>query len=174
MTREEKSRAIEELTETLNANEIVYLADISELDALKTTALRRQCFKQGITLKVVKNTLLKKAIEQVAGKDYGELPSVLKGNTSLMTADVANAPAKLIKEFRKKADKPILKAAYIEEAVYLGDENVDVLAALKSKNELIADVIGLLQSPPKTVISQLQSGKDLLAGVVKTLGDREN
>lgn len=174
MTREEKSRAIEELTTTLNENDIVYLADISELDALNTTALRRLCFKHGISLKVVKNTLLQKAIEQVSGKEYGELTSVLKGNTSLMTAEVANAPAKLIKEFRKKADKPILKAAYIEESVYIGDENVEVLAALKSKNELIADVIGLLQSPPKTVISQLQSGKDLLAGVVKTLGERES
>lgn len=174
MTREEKSRAIEELTTTLNENDIVYLADISELDALNTTALRRLCFKHGISLKVVKNTLLQKAIEQVSGKEYGELTSVLKGNTSLMTAEVANAPAKLIKEFRKKADKPILKAAYIEESVYIGDENVEVLASLKSKNELIADVIGLLQSPPKTVISQLQSGKDLLAGVVKTLGERES
>ncbi len=174
MTREEKSRAIAELTETLNEHEIVYLADISELNALSTTNLRRQCFKQGITLKVVKNTLLEKALEKVEGKNYGDLPSVLKGNTSLMTAEVASAPAKLIKEFRKKSDKPILKAAYIQESVYVGDENVELLAALKSKDELIAEVIAILQSPPKTVISQLQSGKDLLAGVVKTLGERES
>lgn len=174
MTREEKSRAIAELTETLNEHEIVYLADISELNALSTTNLRRQCFKQGIALKVVKNTLLEKALEKVEGKNYGDLPSVLKGNTSLMTAEVASAPAKLIKEFRKKSDKPILKAAYIQESVYVGDENVELLAALKSKDELIAEVIAILQSPPKTVISQLQSGKDLLAGVVKTLGERES
>ena len=174
MTREEKKRAIDELTETLKSSEIFYLADISGLNAASTTQLRRRCFKSDVTLKMVKNTLLEKAMSNVEDKDFGELSTVLKGSTSLMTAETANAPAKLIKDFRKKEEKPLLKAAYIDSSVYVGDENLETLASLKSKDELIAEVVSLLQSPAKKVVSQLQSGNDILSGVVKTLGEKES
>jgi large subunit ribosomal protein L10 len=131
------------------------------------------CFKKEVHIKMVKNTLLAKAIEKVEDKDFGEIPTVLKGSTSLMISETGNVPAKLIKEFRKKEEKPLLKAAYIDESVYIGDDQLEMLAALKSKDELIADVVSILQSPAKTVISQLQSGKDKLSGVVKALADRE-
>jgi large subunit ribosomal protein L10 len=173
MTREEKNKAISDLTETLQSNEIIYLADISNLDADATSRLRRQCFKSEITLQVVKNTLLKKAMESVEGKDFSELYGVLKGNTSIMYCETANAPAKLIKDFRKKTEKPLLKAAYVQEAVFVGDDKIDALASLKSREELIADVIMLLQSPAKNVISQLQSGGQKLTGILKTLSEKE-
>ncbi|MAX79569.1 MAG: 50S ribosomal protein L10 [Crocinitomicaceae bacterium] len=173
MTREEKNKAISDLTETLASKEIIYLADISDLDADTTSKLRRQCFKSDITLQVVKNTLLKKAMESVEGKDFSELYDVLKGNTSIMYCETANAPAKLIKDFRKKAERPILKAAYVQEAVFVGDDKIDALASLKSKEELIADVIMLLQSPTKNVISQLQSGGQKLTGILKALSEKE-
>ena len=123
-------------------------------------------------MQVVKNTLLKKAMERVEGKNYEELFGTLKGNTSIMFTDVANAPAKLIKEFRKKNDKPLLKGAFVEESIYIGEENLDTLANLKSKEELIGDIIMLLQSPAKNVISGLQSGGNTLSGLVKTLSER--
>lgn len=157
MTREEKAQAIASLKETLAAAKTLYLTDIEGLDAGQTTALRRACFKADIHLKVVKNTLLAKAME-ASDTDYGELPTILKGNTSMMVAEAGNAPAKVIKEFRKKSEKPILKGAFIEESVYLGDDMIDFLIAIKSKEELIADVIALLQSPAKNVVSALQSG----------------
>lgn len=171
MTREEKATVIEDLTAQLADNPTIYLADISGLDAGTTSDLRRACFKANIKLAVVKNTLLAKAME-ASDKDFGELPSVLKGNTSLMLTETGNVPAKLIKNFRKKSDKPVLKGAFIEEAVYLGDENLDTLVNIKSKEELIGDVIGLLQSPAKNVISGLKSGGGKLAGILKTLSER--
>ena len=173
MTREEKSQVIENLTTVLNDNNIIYLADISGLNAEHTSDLRRACFKQNVKLSVVKNTLLFKAMEKV-DKDFGELADVLKGNTSIMISDTGNAPAKVIKSFRSKAksDKPILKGAFVEEAIYIGNEQLDNLVNIKSKEELIGDIITLLQSPAKNVISALQSGGGKLSGILKTLADK--
>ena len=172
MTREEKSQVIDNLTAQLTENPIIYLADISGLDAGTTTNLRRACFKAGIKLEVVKNTLLKKAMEN-SDKEFGQLTETLKGNTSLLFSETGNAPAKVIKEFRKKSDKPLLKGAFIEEAIYVGDDQLDKLVDLKSKEELIGEIIGLLQSPAKNVISALKSGGNTLSGLVKTLSERE-
>jgi large subunit ribosomal protein L10 len=171
MTREEKSQVIKDLTVTLADASTVYLADISGLNAAATTNLRRACFKANIQLSVVKNTLLSKAME-ASDKEFGELQSVLKGNTSLMIAETANGPAKLIQEFRKKSKKPLLKGAFVEESVYIGDDQLDNLVNIKSKEELIGDIISLLQSPAKNVISALQSGGQKLSGIVKTLSER--
>jgi len=171
MTREEKSQVIKDLTATLADASTVYLADISGLNAAATTNLRRACFKANIQLSVVKNTLLSKAME-ASDKEFGELQSVLKGNTSLMIAETANGPAKLIQEFRKKSKKPLLKGAFVEESVYIGDDQLDNLVNIKSKEELIGDIISLLQSPAKNVISALQSGGQKLSGIVKTLSER--
>lgn len=154
MTREEKSIAIEDLTAKLGESNIVYIADTSGLDAETTSNLRRACFKAGIKLEVVKNTLLEKAME-ASGNEYGDLASVLKGNSSIFIADVANAPAKIIKDFRKKSDKPAFKGAYINGEVYIGDNLLDSLASLKSKEEVIGEIIGLLQSPAQRIISAL-------------------
>lgn len=173
MTKEEKDVAINGLVDTLKSNQVIYLTDISELDAENTSKLRRLCFNKQVSLTVVKNSLLAKAMERIEDKDFGEMPSVLKGSTSIMVAEAGNVPAKLIKEFRKKADKPLLKAAYVEEAIFLGEDSLETLVALKSKNELIADVIALLQSPAKNVVSQLQSGGSTLAGIIKTLSEKE-
>ena len=156
MTREEKSIAIEDLTAELAGTNIVYVSDISGLDAETTSNLRRACFKAGIKLEVVKNTLLAKAME-ASDNDYGDLPSVLTGNSAIFIADVANAPGKIIKDFRKKAAKPILKGAYINSEIYIGDDQLDTLATIKSKEELIGEIIGLLQSPAQRVISALQN-----------------
>ncbi len=172
MTREEKSQVIENLTAQLSENATIYLADISGLNAGETSNLRRACFKAGVKLSVVKNTLLSKAMES-SDKDFGPLSGVLKGNTSLMFSDTGNAPAKVIKEFRKKSERPLLKGAYIEEAVYVGDEQLEALVNIKSKEEVIGDIIGLLQSPAKNVISALKSGGGTIAGIVKTLSERE-
>ena len=172
MTREEKSQVIENLTAQLAENNTIYLADISGLNAGDTSNLRRACFKAGVKLSVVKNTLLSKAMES-ADKDFGDLTEVLKGNTSLMFSETGNAPAKVIKAFRKKSERPLLKGAYIEEAVYIGDEQLETLVNIKSKEEVIGDIIGLLQSPAKNVISALKSGGGTLAGIVKTLSERE-
>ncbi len=172
MTREEKSQVIESLTAQLSDNANIYLADISGLDAGNTSNLRRACFKAGVQLAVVKNTLLKKAMES-SDKDFGELTGILKGNTSLMFSETGNAPAKVIKEFRKKSDKPLLKGAFIQESIYVGDDQLDSLVNLKSKDELVGEIIGLLQSPAKNVISALKSGGNTIAGLVKTLSERE-
>lgn len=163
---------IVELTETINDASVFYLTDTSELNAEQTSNLRRECFKNGIKLKVVKNTLLHKALEAVEDKDFGPLYETLKGNTSLMVAEVGNAPAKLIKEFRKEHEKPILKAAYVEEECYIGDDQLGNLADIKSKDELIGDIIMLLQSPMKTVVGQLQSGQNTVTGLLKSLEER--
>jgi large subunit ribosomal protein L10 len=154
MTREEKSIAIEDLTAKLAESNIFYIADTSGLNAETTSNLRRACYKAGIKLEVVKNTLLAKAMEASAN-DYGDLPTVLKGNSSIFIADIANAPAKIIKDFRKKSDKPVFKGAYINSEIYIGDNLLDSLASLKSKEEVIGEIIGLLQSPAKRVIAAL-------------------
>jgi len=172
MTREEKSQVIEDLAGKLTDNNVIYLADISGLNASDTSNLRRACFKAGVKLAVVKNTLLAKAMES-SDKDFGELPETLKGNTSMMLAEVSNAPAKVIKEFRKgKHEKPILKGAYVEESVYVGDDQLESLVNIKSKEELIGEIIGLLQSPAKNVISALQSGGGKIHGILQTLSEK--
>jgi len=171
MTREDKSQVIDNLTTKLTENSTIYLADISGLNALSTSNLRRACFKANVKLEVVKNTLLFKAMEK-SDKQFGELSETLVGNTSIMIAEVSNAPAKVIKEFRKKSEMPLLKGAYIEEAIYVGDDQLDLLVNIKSKEELIGDIIGLLQSPAKNVISALQSGGNKLSGILKTLSEK--
>jgi large subunit ribosomal protein L10 len=172
MTREEKSLVIEELTAQLADNGNIYLADISGLNAVETSNLRRACYKANISLAVVKNTLLKKAM-QASEKDFGDLPTALKGNTSIMYSETGNGPAKVIKAFRKKSDRPLLKGAFIEESIYLGDEQLDALVEIKSRDELIGEIIGLLQSPAKNVISALKSGGGTIAGILKTLSEKE-
>ena len=154
MTREEKSIAIENLTATLASANVLYVADISGLNAETTSNLRRACYKAGMKLEVVKNTLLAKAME-TSDRNYGDLPAVLKGNSAIFISDVANAPGKIIKDFRKKSDKPTFKGAYINDEIYIGDNLLDSLASLKSKNEVIGEIIGLLQSPAQRVISAL-------------------
>ena len=171
MTREQKSIVIEDLTTQLSNANVVYLADVSGLNAETTSNLRRACFKANIEMSVVKNTLLEKAME-ASSNDFGDLPSILKVNTSILIAETGNAPAKLIKEFRKKSDKPILKGAFIHQAVFIGDNQLDALVALKSKEEVIGEIITILQSPAKNVISALKSGGSTIAGLVKTLSER--
>jgi large subunit ribosomal protein L10 len=156
MTREEKSIAIQDLTAQLADSKVMYVADISGLNASTTSDLRRACFKAGIKLEVVKNTLLAKAME-ASENEYGDLPSILKGNSAIMIAEVANGPAKIIKEFRKKGDKPVLKGAFINDEIYVGDNLLDSLVAIKSKEEVIGEIIGLLQSPAQRVISALKN-----------------
>ena len=173
MTRQEKNDAIENLKESLSGVKTLYLADISGLDAAQTSALRRNCFKENIQLQIVKNTLLAKAME-ASNQDFGELTGILKGNTSLMFSESGNAPAKVIKNFRKKSDKPILKGAFIEEAIYIGDNQIDALEAIKTKEELIGEIITLLQSPAKNIVSALQSGGGKLSGILKTLSERKS
>lgn len=172
MKREEKAQYIEDLTAELKEAGVFYLADTSELTVDKINELRGRCFKNNVSLRVVKNTLLEKAFENVSEKNLGELVGVLSGPTSIMFAEVGNAPAKVIKDFRKKNDKPILKAAYVEETVYLGDENLEALTAIKSKDELIGDIITLLQSPAKNVVSGLKGQGGKIAGILKTLSER--
>lgn len=157
MNKTEKTQVIEQLVEKLNASDKIYLADCSSLTVDKVNAFRRQCFEKKIKVTVVKNTLLKKAIERANDSKLAELIPALKGETALMFTEVSNAPAKVIKDFRKKESKPVLKAAYVEQMIFIGDEHLDALAALKSKNELIGDVIALLQSPIQRVMSALEN-----------------
>jgi len=171
MTREEKNKAIDALSVKLVDNKNFYLTDISGLNAESSSNLRRLCYKSDVQIQVIKNTLLKKAMEK-NDIDFEQMYDSLKGNTAVMFAESSNAPAKIIKEFRKKAAKPILKSAYIEDSFYFGDDQVEVLFSLKSKDELIGDIITLLQSPPKTVISSLQSAGGKLSGILKTLSER--
>jgi large subunit ribosomal protein L10 len=171
MKKEDKNLVVEALAQRLKENDNFTIADTSGLNAEDTSALRRLCYKREVTLTVVKNTLLRKAMEQ-NDKDLEPLYDILKGPTSIMFAESGNAPAKLIKEFRNKSEKPILKGAYIEEMTYVGNDQLDFLVALKSKNELIGDIIGLLQSPVNNVMSALQSGSNILSGVVKTLSEK--
>lgn len=172
MNKDQKAQYIEDLASDLSKANIFYLADTAALTVETINQLRRRCFQQGIELRVVKNTLLAKAMAKVEGRNYDNLASVLSGPTSIMFAEVGNAPAKLIKDFRKKNDKPILKGAYIEEAVFIGDNQLDALEAIKSREELIGDIIGLLQSPAKNVISGLTGGGSKIAGILKTLEER--
>jgi len=170
MTREEKSKVIEKLTAELAENTNIYMTDVSGLTASETSKLRRACFKANIKLSVVKNTLLNKAMES-SDKDFGSLNEVLVGNTALMYSEVGNSPAKLIKQFRKKSERPLLKGASIEDSVYVGDDQVEFLANIKSREELIGEVITILQSPAKNVISALQSSGSTISGVLKTLSE---
>ncbi len=172
MRKEEKYQIIESLAERLKNSDFIYLADTSGLNVETINNLRRLCFRRNVSMQVVKNTLLKKAMEK-SEKNLEPLYDSLVGATSLMLAETGNVPAKLIKEFRKKQEKPKLKAAYIEEAVYIGDDQLEALTRIKSREELIGDLIGLLQSPAKNVISALQSGGNTIAGVVKTLSEKE-
>ena len=172
MNKKEKNELIDVLNNMLDENKNFYLADIAGLTAEESSSLRRLCYKQNVTIQVVKNTLLKKALDKNS-TDFTQLDDILKGNTSLMFADEAKAPASVIKTFRKKSDKPILKAAHIEEEFYIGDNNLSMLSELKSKNELIGDIITLLQSPAKNVISSLQSSSNKLSGIVKALSEKK-
>ncbi len=174
MTKADKVNEIQTLKEELSSANVFYVADSSTLTVAAVNDLRRLCFKNNVKLKVAKNTLVIKALESIEEANFEELYPVLKGPTSLMFSEVANAPAKIIKEFRKKHDKPVLKAAFIDSDFYIGDEQVDSLAALKSKEELIGDVIMLLQSPAQNVVSALQSGGSTLAGLIKTLSEKES
>lgn len=173
MTREEKSQYIDDLATRLSESGVFYLTDTAGLTVEAVNQLRERCFKNNIELRVVKNSLLKKAMEKVEATNYEDLYGVLAGPTAIMFAEVGNAPAKLIKDFRKKNDKPLLKGAFIEEAIYTGEENLDFLTSIKSKEELIGEIVSLLQSPAKNVISGLKSGGNTIAGLIKTLSERE-
>ena len=173
MRRQEKNTIIDSLAERLKEYSHFYLTDTAQLNAADTSALRRKCFENDIKLVVVKNTLLKRALEQ-SGINFQELYPILKGTTSIMFTNTGNIPAKLIKEFRREHDKPVLKGAYVQESVYLGDNMIDALVSLKSKQELVGDIILLLQSPAKNVISALQSGGNKIHGVLETLQKKEN
>lgn len=173
MRKEEKKEIIDSLATTIAEYDHLYVADIGGLNAEKTSLLRRKCFESDVKLIVVKNTLLRKALESAKG-DYSELYPAMKGESSVMLSNTGNLPARLIKEFRKGSAKPSLKGAYVQECVYIGDHNLDALCVVKSKNELIGDVVAMLQSPAKNVISALQSGGNIIHGVLKTLGEKEN
>jgi large subunit ribosomal protein L10 len=171
MRREDKNAIIENLAERLKEYNHFYLTDTAELNAADTSALRRKCFENDIKLIVVKNTLLKKALMQ-SGVNFDELFPVLKGTTSIMFTNTGNGPAKLIKEFRREHDKPVLKGAYVQESVYVGDNILDSLVSIKTREELIGDIVSLLQSPAKNVISALQSGGTKIHGVLETLSKK--
>jgi large subunit ribosomal protein L10 len=175
MKKEDKSAIIKQLESTIGEYAHFYLADIAGLNAAQTSDLRRVCFKENVRLVVVKNTLLQKALDN-SSVDFSELYGSLKGETSLLLSNVANVPAKVISDFSKqksnKLKKPILKAAYVEESFYIGENNLEALIHVKSKNELIGEIIGLLQSPAKNVISALQTGGTTIHGVLKTLAER--
>ncbi len=172
MKKEEKKQIIDELTEMLSNTPHFYLTDASGLNAEQTASLRRTCFEKGVKLRIVKNTLLEIALKK-STENLEELQQVLKGQTAIMVSDIGNMPAKIIEDFRKTADKPILKAAFVEESIYFGDDQVKILSSLKSKDELLADIIMLLQSPINNVMSALNSGKNILAGLVKTISDNK-
>ena len=173
MRREEKDVIIGNLADRLNDTKHFYLTDISELNAEETSNLRRKCFEQEISLLVVKNTLLRKAMEKSDG-DFNDLYDILKDSTSIMFCETGNVPAKLIKEFRKKMEKPILKAAFVEKSIYIGDDQLDILSSIKSKDELLGDLLTLLQSPAMNLVSALASSGSKMAGVLKTLSEKEN
>ena len=172
MNRQEKNQLIDELSDLLRAKSVFYLTDASGLDAETTTELRRESVKKNLTVRVVKNTLLRKGMELVEERNFEELYGSLVGQTALMVGDVGNVPAKLIKDFAKKHEKPVLKAAYVEEACYVGANHLDVLTSIKSKDELLGDIVMLLQSPAKNVLGALQSGGNTISGLVKALESR--
>ena len=171
MKKGEKIKVIDDLTTRLKETKNLYLTDISGLNASQTSDLRRACYKANVKLSVVKNTMLARAMD-ASEINFGEIKDILKGNTSLMFSESGNIPAKVIKDFRKKIDKPILKAALIEEAIYIGDDQVEALVSIKSREELIGEIIQLLQSPAKNIISALSSGGSNISGVLKTLSER--
>ena len=174
MRKEEKTQIIESLAAQLEQTPHFYLADISGLNAEKTALLRRTCFEKQIKLVVVKNTLLRKALEKRGNAEVELLFPILEGPSAIMFTEAANAPAKLIKEFGKKHGKPVLKGAYVQECAYVGENQLDALVAIKSREELIGDIIGLLQAPVRNVISALESsGGGKIAGIVKTLSEKE-
>lgn len=170
MRKEEKTRVIESIAETIKEYSNIYLTDLATLDAAKTTKLRRECAQKDIKLMMVKNTLLIKALESIEG-DFSELYPVLKGNTAIMCSHVANAPAKIIANYKKQG-VPALKAAYVQESIYIGAENLTALENIKSKEELVGDVIMLLRSPIKNVVSALSSGGNTIHGVLETLKNK--
>jgi len=172
MKSSDKKVIINNLQEQIDSYNHFYLTDISGLNAENTSDLRRLCFSQNVKLVVVKNTLLRKALES-SNKNVEEIYDALKGNTSVMFTENANIPAKLIKDFSKRHKKPVLKAAYVQESVYMGADQLDALIAVKSKNELIADVVALLQSPMNTLLSQLKSGGNIIHGVLDTLKEKK-
>jgi len=172
MTKEEKAKYIETLATELTESNVFYLADTANLTVDVVNTLRRRCFQANIRMRVVKNTLLEKAMDRVEGRDFANLRDILKGSTSIMFSESGNAPARLIKDFRKKYEKPILKGAYVHEAVFIGDNQLDTLESLKSREELIGDIIGLLQSPAKNVVSGLKNAGGTIAGLLKTLEER--
>lgn len=173
MTREEKNQVIDNLVEQFNNYQFVYVTDSSELTANNNNKLRRLLHKNGVTMQIAKNTLIKKALEK-SERDWGELIDTLKGTTALLFASNPKAPALAIKDFRKSSDKPTLKGAYIDSDVFIGDDQLDMLSNFKSKEDLIGEIIGLLQSPASNVISALKSGGGTLAGLLKTLSEKEN
>jgi len=173
MRREEKEVIIENLVQRLDETKHFYLTDISALDAEQTSNLRRKCFEKDISLLVVKNTLLRQAMEKSEG-DFNDLYDVLKDSTSIMFSETGNTPAKLIKEFRKTMEKPLLKAAFVEESVYIGDDQLDALSNIKSKDELLGDLLMLLQSPATNLVSALASSSSKMAGALLTLSEKEN
>ena len=172
MTREEKAKYIDDLTVQLTDANVIYLADTAELTVEVINNLRRRAFNANVSMRVVKNTLLEKAMERVESKDFGDLKDTLAGATSIMFSEVGNVPAKLIKEFRKKSEKPILKGAFIDGGIYIGDSQLNALADIKSKEELLGDLIALLQSPAKNVVSGLKGAGGKIAGILKTLEER--
>jgi large subunit ribosomal protein L10 len=171
MNKEEKVQAVEELKGQLADYKSIYLTDIAGLNAVQTSKLRRECFNSNVKLSVVKNTFLERAMSE-SDSDFGELKDLLKGNTTIMLSSIGNSPAKVIKKLRKDGDKPILKGAFVDEAIYIGDEHIEALFNLKSKEEVIGEIISLLQSPAKNVISALKSSPAKIAGIVKTLSDK--
>jgi large subunit ribosomal protein L10 len=174
MTRDEKAQIIEELSQKFADNAHFYITDAGGLTVAQINAFRRLCFKSGIEYKVYKNTLIRKALERQEGVDFSPLFGSLHGFSGvLFSKEAGNLPARVIKEFRKKLDgKPVLKAASIDSDFFIGEENLTTLSELKSKNELIGDVVALLQSPAKNVLSALLSGKNTVAGLVKALEER--
>jgi large subunit ribosomal protein L10 len=170
MNKEEKVKVVEELKGQLNDYKSIYLTDIAGLDAMQTSKLRRECFNSNVKLSVVKNTFLERAMSE-SENDFGELKELLSGNTTIMLSESGNSPAKVIKKFRKDSEKPILKGAFVDEAIYIGDDKVEALFNLKSKEEVLGEIITLLQSPAKNVISALKSSSGKIAGLVKTLAE---
>ena len=171
MNRTEKVELVNELTDQLKNHSFVYVTETSALSAKSTNQLRRLLSENGITMKVAKNTLIKLAMEQ-SGKEFGDLKGTLKGETALMFSDNMKSPAIAIKKFRESSEKPLLKGAFIDNDIYIGDDQLTALSKLKTREELIGELIGLLQSPAKNVISALQSSKHKVAGIVKTLQDK--
>ena len=174
MRKEDKNQIISELADKFAKYNNIYITDVSSLTVEKSNNLRRLCFTKGIEIQVAKNTLIRKAMEQTSDKDFEPLYDTLKGSTALIFSEVGNLPGKVIKDFRRKSEKPIVKGAYIDSAIFIGDNQLEALANIKSKYELIGDVIGLLQSPARNVISALQSSGGKLAGIIKTLSERES